>query len=121
VCSSDLLWIGPDEWLVYDETHADKNFVPKLPNAEFSAVDISHRNMAIIVSGTGAQTLLSSGCPQNLSLSEFPVGACSRTVFGKSEIVLLRSGEEEFRVECWRSFSPYVWAYLCTAARDITL
>jgi sarcosine oxidase subunit gamma len=59
-----------------------------------------------------------SGCPQDLSLAIFPVGACSRTILGKSEIVLLRTAEDAFRVECWRSFSDYVFAFLADAAKD---
>lgn len=116
--SVHALWIGPDEWMIFDESDAEKSFVPKLPNPDFSAIDISHRNMAIAVSGPGAENAINSGCPQNLSLATFPIGACSRTVFGKAEVVLYRTGEKEFRVECWRSFSPYVWGYLCDAAKD---
>ena len=52
------------------------------------------------------------------SRSSLPVGACSCTILGKSEIVLLRTGEEAFRVECWRSFSDYVFTFLTEAARD---
>ena len=38
-----------------------------------SAVDISHRNVAVIVSGPGADVAINSGCPQDLSLAIFPV------------------------------------------------
>ena len=61
---------------------------------------------------------VNAGCPQDLSLDAFPVGACSRTILGKVEIVLLRTAEDAFRVECWRSFSDYVWAFLTEAAKD---
>jgi sarcosine oxidase subunit gamma len=32
--------------------------------------------------------------------------------------VLIRTGEENFRVECWRSFGDYVWQYLVDAAKS---
>ena len=113
------LWLGPDEWLVIGKDGA--GLAAKLANVEgaaFSAVDISHRNTAMSVSGAKAALALASGCPQDLSLAAFPVGACSRTVLGKSEIVLLREAETDFRVECWRSFSDYVWKYLVDAAKS---
>ncbi len=69
-----------------------------------SATDVSHRNTAIIVSGPGAEATLAGGCPQDLSLQAFPVGARSRTLFGKVEVVLLRLDDDTFRVEVWRSF-----------------
>lgn len=111
------LWLGPDEWLVIDEA---KDPAKDLGRSKVlhSAVDISHRNTAILVSGKGARATLEAGCPQNLSGRVFPVGACSRTVMGKIEVVILRSGEEEYRVECWRSFSDYAFAFLSDAAVD---
>jgi len=83
-----------------------------------SAVDVSHRNTAIVVAGPGAADVINAGCPQDLSLAAFPVGACSRTVLGKVEIVLLRTEPDAFRVEVWRSFSDYAFALLAEAARD---
>lgn len=112
------LWLGPDEWLVTDETGADLPSVCATVTALHSAVDISHRNVGILVSGPRAEDVLNAGCPQDLSLARFPVGAASRTVLGKAEIVLWRTGAEAFRVECWRSFSDYVFSLLKAAARE---
>ncbi|WP_309084752.1 sarcosine oxidase subunit gamma [Chelativorans sp.] len=112
------LWLGPDEWLVIDEEEADLAAICAAVPALHSAVDISHRNVGILVSGARAEEVLNSGCPQDLSSRAFPVGAASRTVFGKAEIVLWRTGEEAFRVECWRSFSDYVFSFLEAAARE---
>ena len=117
--SINCLWIGPDEWLVID---ADDSGLPakfaKEGNTKLSAVEISHRNTAILLEGAKAVDVLNSGCPQDLSSASFPVGACSRTILCKSEIVLYRTGEHAFRVECWRSFSDYVWSFLMDAAKS---
>ncbi|MBB2752092.1 UNVERIFIED_ORG: sarcosine oxidase subunit gamma [Rhizobium aethiopicum] len=113
-----VLWIGPDEWLVIDEDGADLMTVLSGISAVHSATDVSHRNLAIIVSGPGAEKTLAAGCPQDLSLSSFPVGAASRTILGKAEIVLLRTDKDTFRVECWRSFSDFVFGLLDEAAHD---
>ncbi|RWO36331.1 MAG: sarcosine oxidase subunit gamma family protein [Mesorhizobium sp.] len=112
------LWLGPDEWLVIDEVGRD----PLADCAEVavlhSAVGISHRNVAFSVIGPAAAATINSGCPQDLSLDVFPVGAASRTILGKAEIVLLRTATDAFRVECWRSFSDYVLTFLSEAAGD---
>ena len=112
------LWLGPDEWLVIDESGRDPLEACREASELHSAVGISHRNVGILVSGRGAEATINAGCPQDLSLQAFPVGACSRTVLGKIEIVLWRTGEDAFRVECWRSFSDYGFAFLSEAARD---
>jgi len=112
------LWLGPDEWLVIGEAGDDPAAAVAAVTAFHSAVDVSHRNVGILVAGRAAEATLAGGCPQDLSLAAFPVGACSRTVLGKIEIVLWRTGEEAFRVECWRSFCDYAFAFLAEAARD---
>ncbi|MCP4319172.1 MAG: sarcosine oxidase subunit gamma [Hyphomicrobiales bacterium] len=111
-------WIGPDEWLVIDENGADLLAACDGVDGVFSAVDVSNRNTAIIVSGAGAEATISAGCPQNLSMDVFPVGACSRTLLGKTEIILLREAEDVFRVEVWRSFSAYAFAFLADSGRS---
>jgi sarcosine oxidase subunit gamma len=112
------LWLGPDEWLVLDESGKDLLADCAKAKQLHSAVGISHRNVAIAVVGPAAEACINAGCPQDLSIGAFPVGACSRTVFGKAEIVLYRIAEDAFRVECWRSFSDYVFTLLSQAARD---
>lgn len=111
-------WLGPDEWLVIDE--AGKNILGELAKVKglFSPVDVSQRNTAIMVSGPNAEATLSSGCPQNISDKAFPVGAVSRTLIGKSEVIIHRVKPQVFRVECWRSFSDYVFTFLSESARD---
>lgn len=112
------LWLGPDEWLVIDDGGKDPLGDCAGVKALHSAVGVSHRNVGIAVTGPGATATINAGCPQDLSLTAFPVGACSRTILGKVEIVLLRTAEDAFRVECWRSFSDYVWTFLTDAAGD---
>jgi sarcosine oxidase subunit gamma len=112
------LWLGPDEWLVIDDAGGDPLADCAGVKQLHSAVGVSHRNVGISVTGSAAAATVNSGCPQDLSLAAFPVGACSRTVLGKVEIVLQRTAEDAFRVECWRSFSDYVFAFLSQAATD---
>jgi sarcosine oxidase subunit gamma len=109
--------LGPDEWLIIDTDGKDPAAdCAKVKNFH-SAVDISHRNTAIIVSGPSSEDVLNAGCPLDLCLEAFPAGKAVRTIYGKAEIVLMRETEETFRVECWRSFSNYVFTFLAEAAR----
>jgi sarcosine oxidase, subunit gamma len=116
--SRSALWLGPDEWLVIDDSGKDPLADCAKVKVLHSAVGVSHRNVGISVAGAGAADTINAGCPQDLSLMAFPVGACSRTILGKVEIVLLRTAEDAFRVECWRSFSDYVLTFLEEAAAN---
>ena len=112
------LWLGPDEWLLIDEQGDDLAAAAAKSGVLHSAVDVSHRNTAILVTGPKAAQAIASASPHDLSPSAFPVGACVRTVLGKIEVVIYRAGEQEYRVECWRSFSPYAFGVLAEGAED---
>lgn len=112
------LWLGPDEWLLIGPDGTDFVGLAAQAGVLHSMVDISHRNIAIIVSGSGAAAAINAGCPLDLTPSVFPVGACARTVLGKMEIVLYRESEDTYRVECWRSFAEYCFGMLAEGAAD---
>jgi sarcosine oxidase subunit gamma len=121
---SAALWLGPDEWLLIAGEHAADETTAGLRTAlaglPHSLVDVSHRQIALEVSGADAPLLLAAGCPLDLDPAAFPVGMCTRTMLAKAEIVLWRTGAEVFRIEVWRSFAPYVSDFLGEAARGVT-
>ena len=118
-----VLWMGPDEQLILAAAEGGESLGAHLRDAlsalPHSLVDMSHRQLALEVSGPTAQTLLNAGCPLDLHISAFPVGMCTRTVLGKADIVLWRTGPDSFHVEVWRSFADYVARFLTEAAREL--
>lgn len=116
------LWLGPDEWLLLAPPGDGPALATALERAmdghPHSLVDVSSRQVGIEVSGPDAPAALNAGCPLDLDPSAFPVGACTRTVLAKAEIVLWRTAPDTFRVEGWRSFAAYVWAFLVEASRE---
>jgi heterotetrameric sarcosine oxidase gamma subunit len=106
-----LLWLGPDEYLLLTPEGTEP---PRLPGA----VDVSHRDVGIGVTGPRAQWVINAFCALDLHHSAFPLGMCTRTVFGKAEIMLWRTAADTFRIEVARSFAPYVWACLGEACQE---
>jgi sarcosine oxidase subunit gamma len=121
---SAALWLGPDEWLLISAGHrADETAAAlraALAQLAHSLVDVSHRQVALEVSGPDAPLLLAAGCPLDLDAGAFPAGMCTRTMLAKAEIVLWRTSAGAFRIEVWRSFAPYVGAFLAEAARGLS-
>jgi sarcosine oxidase subunit gamma len=109
------LWLGPDEWLLLAEGGAPPP--PAAPGA--SLIDISHRHLAYALEGPAAAPALNEGCPLDLDPAAFPPGACTRTLFGKVEILLWRRGEAAFEIEVARSFAAPLRALLEEALRDL--
>jgi sarcosine oxidase subunit gamma len=120
--SRSALWLGPDEWLLIapdGEAPALAAWMADaLGDAPSSIVDVSDRNVGIAVAGPKAAEAINGFCPLDLQVAAFPVGMCTRTVFGKAEIVLWRTAAETFRIEVWRSFAPYVLGCLEEAGRE---
>jgi sarcosine oxidase subunit gamma len=70
------------------------------------------------VTGPSAAAALNAFVPLDLDDAAFPVGSCTRTLLGKSEIVLWRTSILDYRLEVARSFSAYVWRLLEAASRQ---
>lgn len=110
------LWLGPDEHLLLapdgEQAQIAAALAMALADAPHSLVDVSRRQVAITVAGPDARDVLASGCPLDLHPEAFPVGMCTRTLFGKVEVLLWRRGTHEYELEVGRSFVDYVHALL---------
>jgi sarcosine oxidase subunit gamma len=110
--------LGPDEWLVVAPAGDAPDF-GALEGRHHSRVDVGHRYAAFAVEGEPAPLVLAAGCPLDLHPDVFVPGTATRTLLGKAEIVLWRLGEApSYRVECARSFAPYVERFLNQAALE---
>jgi sarcosine oxidase subunit gamma len=116
------MWLGPDEQLLVGPQSDGQAIAQRIEDAlsavPHALVDVSHRQAAVEVCGPFAATLLNTGCPLDLDLVAAPVGFCTRTVFGKAEIVLWRCAEQSFQLQTWRSFLPYVTGLLADAIKE---
>lgn len=116
--SKAALRLGPDEWLVLN-WRADPWPPGSPPDEPISVVDVSDRQVAILLKGIAAGDLLNAGSPLDLSSGAFPVGRVVRTVFARTEIIVWRQSAECFRLEVLRSMASYVWRILELAHADI--
>jgi heterotetrameric sarcosine oxidase gamma subunit len=119
------LWLGPDEWLLVgpgsEAERLSRGLVQAVGEEPASIVDVSDRQIGIVVEGSAAADALNTFNALDLDRRAFPVGMCTRTLFGKAEIVLWRTASETFRIEVWRSFVPYVLGCLEEATSDPSL
>lgn len=112
------LRLGPDEWLLLAEERDAAAGLAHDP--ALSLVEVSSRDVSFEVAGPRAATALNTGCPLDLRPAAFPPAAATRTVFGKAEVVLWRPGvEPAYRLDCLRSFAPYVGSLLRQAVVDL--
>lgn len=98
--------LGPDEWLLLGATTGT--------SAAASITEITERQIGITLNGPRAAEVLMSGCP--LDLEHMPVGRGTRTIYETIEVILIKRGADQFHIEVWRSFAPWLWAALIAGA-----
>ena len=118
------LHLSPDEWLLIGSPGEAAALVARTAREgsviAHSLVDIGERNLGVTVAGEGAADLLNAGCALDLSDRAFPAGTCTRTLFGKANILLWRPTQAHaFRIEYARSFADYVRRLMAAAQADI--
>jgi sarcosine oxidase subunit gamma len=115
----DILWLGPDEWLVVGLGGTAEALVAELEtmlgDVHHSVVDVSANRTAIELAGPSRHELLSSACPIDLHPRSWGDGRCAQTVFGAAQI-LLQEREGTTRVFVRPSFAGYVVDLLVAAS-----
>lgn len=116
------LRLGPDEFLMVVPRTTVAGFVDRLRHAladhHHAVVDLSSRFTVLEIQGTAVRQTLAAACPLDLHDSTFGIGAATRTVLGKAEIILDRLAADRYRLVVNRSFAPYAEALLRTAGRE---
>jgi sarcosine oxidase subunit gamma len=112
--AGEVACLGPDEWLLRT---AEGTRVPDGAGQPLSVIDVSERQIALILEGPQAAEVLMAGCPRDLA--KLAVGEARRTVFEGVEMIVLRTGAERFEVDVWRSFAPWLHLALTKAASHL--
>ena len=114
----DVLWLGPDEWLVVAEPNAASTIVHELEDAlsghHRSILDVSANRIVFeLIDGLEE---LSSGCGLDLHPTRWRPGRCAQTLFGQAQVILHQRDERTTRVFVRPSFERYL-IDLLTASR----
>lgn len=113
---ASLLHLGPDEWLLLSEAEIPPEW---REIAGSGAIEISHGYAGIEWSGPRVLHALSAGCLLDLHESAFPTGMATRTLYGKSEIVLWRQESGRFHMDVSRSYLTAMLAFFGEKIRHL--
>jgi sarcosine oxidase subunit gamma len=123
----DMMWLGPDEWLVRSATAHDAARTAPLQaklgaalNGVFaSAVDIGSGYTVLEISGTRTRDVLARGCPLDLHPKLFGEGQCAQSLYFKASMTLLPTGADSFDIVVRRSFADYFVKMMLDAAEPL--
>ncbi|MET1012432.1 MAG: sarcosine oxidase subunit gamma family protein [Actinomycetota bacterium] len=113
----DVLWLGPDEWLVVDQPDDVMTIVRELEEAlagnHHSVLDVG-ANRIVYELHNGLERLATS-CGLDLDPSRWLPGMCAQTLFGQAQVILHQRDERRTRVFVRPSFAGYFADLLATA------
>jgi sarcosine oxidase subunit gamma len=123
----DMLWLGPDEWLVRSEAAHDATRAAPLQaklgtafaGVFASAVDVGSGYTVLEISGTRVRDVLARGCPLDLHPRLFGVGQCAQSHYFKASMALLPTGADSFDIVVRRSFADYFVRIMLDAAEPL--
>ena len=100
-----ILWLGPDNWLVFS---SNLNLIEKEKNqfdeTNFAITDISHSRTIIEIEGDLVDEVLKKGCP--LDINSYKKGDCANSVYNGITVTIdfISDSPKKIRISCLRSF-----------------
>jgi sarcosine oxidase subunit gamma len=120
--SVEVLWMGPDEWLVVAPPGAEHHLEVverALAGEHGTVVDVAAQRTGIELAGARSRDVLLKGCALDLHPRAFGVGRCAQTLLARAQVVLhARTDEPAYRLFVRASFAEYVAEWLLDAAGE---
>ena len=119
----DVLWLGPDEWLVRSQQPqapvAEGKLVEALQGQFASAVDIGSGWTVLEISGEKVRDVIARGCPLDLHPRVLAPGQCAQSHYFKASIVLVPVADDTYEIVVRRSFADYFIRIMLDAAEPL--
>lgn len=113
----DILWMGPDEYLVLAGPGRQAELEAALSRESDAVVDVSAQRETVRLTGAHAADVLAHGCSIDLDPAVSPPGTCVQTLFARTGIVLMVR-ETGFTILVRQSFAGYFRAWLADASLE---
>ncbi|MFJ4291325.1 sarcosine oxidase subunit gamma [Cupriavidus sp. NPDC089707] len=120
----DVLWLGPDEWLVRSNGPVpagvlEDKLAPAIAGTYSAAVDVGSGYTVVGLSGARVRDVLARGCPLDLHPRVLKAGQCAQSHYFKASIVVVPTGDDRFEIVVRRSFADYFLRILLDAATPL--
>ncbi len=121
----DVLWLGPDEWLVRSVVPVqtgvlEAKLAEAVQGSYAAAVDVGSGYTVVEISGNCTREVLARGCPLDLHPRMFRPGQCAQSHYFKASIVLIPTGDDTYEIVVRRSFADYFIRIMLDAATPLT-
>ncbi|MEP9390491.1 sarcosine oxidase subunit gamma family protein [Mesorhizobium sp. KR9-304] len=120
---SCLYGAGPEQWYVVGDApltvQAQATYFAALPKGAY-VIDQSHGRVRIRIEGRRVEQVLAKGTGVDLTLSQFPLGSATTTLFGHIAAHLIRKDTNLFELMILRGFAESLWDELVRMSVEST-
>jgi len=122
-----IIWLGPDEWLVTDESQNNSDLINKLHIAvgdqESSVTDVSENRTILRISGKYLFNLLSKFLVLDIDKNLSNESSVAQTLFVKVSVLIVRNQKNnqdpEVDIFANRSHAKYVYNLLVDGSKNL--
>ena len=124
----NLLWLSPDEWLIYSNDKNNLKTINSLEDKLFneisktklgSVTNVTDHWIMINLKGPKIFDMLSAGCPFNFNKFEDSKGAVTQTLLNHIDVIIHNKDANNLNLFVRRSFSNHLWSWMNDSARFI--
>tara|TARA_Y100000590_G_scaffold432381_1_gene548344 strand:+ start:1073 stop:1633 length:561 start_codon:yes stop_codon:yes gene_type:complete len=124
----NILWLGPDEWLLYSNDKIKLKNIGNLEDTLYneiskvklgSVTNVTDHWIMINLKGKKVFELLSAGCPLNFNDFKISKGAVAQTLLNHIDVIIHKKDTNDLNLFVRRSFSEHLWRWLNDSARFI--
>jgi len=117
----EVLWLGPDEFLVTAapdlQIAIEEVLRGALGSSRGSVVDTSAQRTTLVLQGPHVRDVLAHGCAVDLHPSSAPTGTCVQTLLARTGVVL-QVRDDDVTLLVRSSFAEYLAAWLSDACAE---
>ncbi len=126
--SLSILWLSPDEWLVYSNNKIDQKNIDDLEDRLYNSIskvkigsvtNVTDHWVMVNLKGIKVYDLLSSGCPFNFNKFKNLKGAVTQTLINHTDTIIHNKNNNDLNIFVRRSFSNHLWSWLNDSAKFI--
>ena len=124
----NILWLSPDEWLIYSNDKIDPKSNNSLEDKLFKEISIvklgavtnvTDHWVMINLKGKNVFELLSTGCPFNFNNFKNSKGAVIQTILNHTDVIIHNKDINDLNLFVRRSFSNHLWSWINDSSRFI--
>tara|TARA_B100000959_G_scaffold156321_1_gene163873 strand:- start:160 stop:720 length:561 start_codon:yes stop_codon:yes gene_type:complete len=124
----NILWLSPDEWLIYSSDKIDPKSNNSLEDKLFNEISIvklgavtnvTDHWVMINLKGKNVFELLSAGCPFNFNGFKNSKGAVIQTILNHIDVIIHNKDINDLNLFVRRSFSNHLWSWINDSSRFV--